>query len=84
VGTADFRPILKAEMRALDADLAMAIAKTSDRMSKAHLEDAREQIKTMKCGIRVTVIPRSDEIRVGRHPPLRRNPPPSVRRARSC
>jgi hypothetical protein len=47
VGTADFRPILKAEMRALDADLATAIAKTSDRMSKAHLEDARDQIKKM-------------------------------------
>ena len=47
VGTADFRPILKAEMRALDADLAAAIAKTSDRMSKAHLEDARDQIRKM-------------------------------------
>ena len=34
-------------MRALDADLATAIAKTSDRMSKAHLEDARDLIKTM-------------------------------------
>ncbi|MEQ1693585.1 MAG: zinc-dependent metalloprotease, partial [Gemmatimonas sp.] len=47
VTTADFRPILKSEMRALDADLATAIAKTSDRMSKAHLEDARDQIKQM-------------------------------------
>jgi len=47
VTTADFRPILKSEMRALDADLAAAIAKTSDRMSKAHLEDARDQIATM-------------------------------------
>ena len=47
VGTADFRPILKAEMRALDADLASAIAKTTDRMSKAHLEDARDQIRKM-------------------------------------
>jgi hypothetical protein len=47
VGTADFRPILKAEMRALDADLATAIGKTSDRMSKAHLQDARDQIKKM-------------------------------------
>jgi hypothetical protein len=47
VTTADFRPILKSEMRALDADLAAAIAKTSDRMSKAHLEDARDQIVTM-------------------------------------
>jgi len=47
VATADFRPILKAEMRSLDADLATAIGKTSDRMTKAHLEDARDQIKKM-------------------------------------
>ena len=47
VGTADFRPILKSEMRALDADLASAIGRTSDRMTKAHLEDARDQIKKM-------------------------------------
>ncbi len=47
VGTADFRPILKSEMRALDADLATAIGRTSDRMSKAHLEDARDQIRKM-------------------------------------
>lgn len=47
VGTADLRPILKAEMRALDADLTTAIGKTSDRMSKAHLEDARDQIRKM-------------------------------------
>jgi hypothetical protein len=47
VSTADFRPILKAEMRALDAELATAIAKTGDKMSKAHLEDARDQIKKM-------------------------------------
>jgi hypothetical protein len=47
VSTADFRPILKSEMRALDADLASAIAKTSDRMSRAHLEDARDQIRKM-------------------------------------
>ncbi len=47
VTTADFRPILKSEMRALNADLASAIARTNDRMSKAHLEDARDQIKQM-------------------------------------
>ncbi len=47
VSTSDFRPILKSEMRALDADLATAIARTSDRMSKAHLEDSRDQIKKM-------------------------------------
>jgi hypothetical protein len=47
VGTADFRPILKADMRTLDADLASALGKTSDRMTKAHLEDARDQIRKM-------------------------------------
>ena len=47
VTTADFRPILKSEMRALDADLVAAIARTRDRMSKAHLEDARDQIAKM-------------------------------------
>ena len=43
----DLRPILKSEMRALDADLATAIGKTTDRMTKAHLEDARDQIRKM-------------------------------------
>ncbi|HCT56331.1 MAG TPA: hypothetical protein DGD08_03870 [Gemmatimonas aurantiaca] len=47
VSPADIRPIIKSEMRALDAQLAAAIGRTSDRMSKAHLEDARDQIKTM-------------------------------------
>jgi hypothetical protein len=47
VGTAEIRPILKSEMRALDADLAAAISRTSDRMTKAHLEDARDQIREM-------------------------------------
>jgi len=46
-GTADFRPILKAEMRALDADLRRAIGATRDRMTRAHLEDARDQIGKM-------------------------------------
>ena len=47
VGSANFRPILKSEMRALDANLASAIGRTSDRMTRAHLEDARDQIKKM-------------------------------------
>jgi hypothetical protein len=34
-------------MRSLDADLATAIGRTSDRMTKAHLEDARDQIRKM-------------------------------------
>lgn len=47
VSTADIRPILRSEMRALDAQLAAAIGRTSDRMTRAHLEDARDQIKKM-------------------------------------
>lgn len=43
----EVRAILKSEMRALDAELATAIGKTSDRMSKAHLEDARDLIRKM-------------------------------------
>jgi hypothetical protein len=34
-------------MRALDGELVTAIAKTGDRMSKAHLEDARDLIARM-------------------------------------
>ncbi|MEP6781234.1 MAG: zinc-dependent metalloprotease, partial [Gemmatimonadaceae bacterium] len=45
--TDDIRPILKDEMRMLDRDLATAIAKSSDRMSRAHLADTRDQIKHM-------------------------------------
>ncbi|MBY0489275.1 MAG: zinc-dependent metalloprotease [Gemmatimonadaceae bacterium] len=47
VTAVEVRAILKSEMRALDADLATAIGKTSDRMSKAHLEDARDLIRKM-------------------------------------
>ncbi|MDQ6612551.1 MAG: zinc-dependent metalloprotease, partial [Gemmatimonadota bacterium] len=46
-GAGDFRAIVKSEMRALDAQLAAAIGKSSDRMTKAHLEDARDEIKGM-------------------------------------
>ena len=45
--TRDFRPILKDEMRTLDNELASAVSKTSDRASRAHLQDVRDQIKTM-------------------------------------
>ena len=44
VNTADFRPILKDEMHLLDKELAAAIGKTSDRTTRAHLQDARDQI----------------------------------------
>ncbi len=43
----DFRGLLKDEMRLLDRDLASAIGRTSDRTTRAHLADARDQIKAM-------------------------------------
>ncbi len=46
-GTRDFRPLLKDEMRTLDRELSVAIGKTSDRASRAHLTDVRDQIKAM-------------------------------------
>jgi hypothetical protein len=45
--TDDVRPILKDEMRILDRELATAIGHTSDRMTRAHLADTRDQIKQM-------------------------------------
>ncbi|MFY7923356.1 MAG: zinc-dependent metalloprotease, partial [Gemmatimonas sp.] len=47
VSTRDFRPLLKDEMRVLDRELAGAIARTGDRTTRAHLQDARDQIKAM-------------------------------------
>jgi hypothetical protein len=47
VNTRDFRPLLKDEMRTLDRELAAAIGRMSDRASRAHLQDARDQIKAM-------------------------------------
>jgi hypothetical protein len=38
------RPLYRAELKSLSASLAAAIAKTSDRETKAHLEDSRNQI----------------------------------------
>jgi hypothetical protein len=43
----DFRPLVKDEMRVLDRELASAISRTSDRTSRAHLMDSRDQIKEM-------------------------------------
>ncbi len=45
--TRDFRPLLKDEMRTLDRELAAAVGRTSDRTSRAHLQDARDQIRKM-------------------------------------
>ncbi|MCC6241616.1 MAG: zinc-dependent metalloprotease [Gemmatimonadaceae bacterium] len=47
VSTRDFRPLLKDEMRTLDRELASAIGRSRDRVSRAHLSDARDQIKAM-------------------------------------
>jgi hypothetical protein len=44
VNTRDFRPLLKDEMRIARPELAAAIGRTSDRASRAHLQDARDQI----------------------------------------
>jgi len=47
VNTRDFRPLLKDEMRTLDRELAAAIGRTGDRATRAHLQDARDQIEAM-------------------------------------
>jgi hypothetical protein len=45
--TRDFRGLLKDEMRVLDRELETAIARTTDRTTRAHLADARDQIREM-------------------------------------
>ncbi len=45
--TRDFRPLVKDEMRTLDGELAAAVGRISDRASRAHVMDMRDQIKTM-------------------------------------
>jgi hypothetical protein len=42
--TSDIRAAFRAELRALDADVRGAIGKSGDRMTRAHLEDVRDQI----------------------------------------
>ena len=44
---ADFRGLLRAEMMDLSRELSTAIGRTGDRATKAHLEDARDQIRKM-------------------------------------
>ena len=43
--TSDVKAAFKAELRALDASIQRALPRASDRMTRAHLEDARDQIK---------------------------------------
>jgi hypothetical protein len=40
----DVRPVLRGELRALDRELAAAIPRAADRMTRLHLEDARAEI----------------------------------------
>jgi hypothetical protein len=47
VSVADARPLLRLEMKDLDAQLAEAMGKVRDRTTRAHLEDARDQIQKM-------------------------------------
>jgi Met-zincin len=44
---ADFRGLLRLEMMDLSRELASAVGRTSDRATRAHLEDARAQIEKM-------------------------------------
>jgi hypothetical protein len=43
--TSDVQAIFRADLRGLDREIQAAIAKTTDRDTRAHLEDARERIK---------------------------------------
>jgi Met-zincin len=44
---ADFRGLLRAEMNDLSRELTAGMTRTGDRATRAHLEDARDQIKKM-------------------------------------
>jgi hypothetical protein len=43
--TSDVQAALRLELRTLDGDLAKALGKAGDRITRAHIEDARDQIK---------------------------------------
>ncbi|MBS1810429.1 MAG: zinc-dependent metalloprotease [Acidobacteria bacterium] len=42
--TDDTRALVRSELRALNADVAKALAKTTDRVTRAHLDDVKDQI----------------------------------------
>jgi Met-zincin/Domain of unknown function (DUF5117)/Domain of unknown function (DUF5118) len=44
---ADFRGLLRAEMNDLSRELGAAVPRTTDRATRAHLDDARDQIRKM-------------------------------------
>ncbi|MFT6827282.1 MAG: hypothetical protein ACJAZV_000563, partial [Roseivirga sp.] len=43
----DIRPVVRAELKTLQSRIQAAIPRTSDRMSKIHLEDALERVKML-------------------------------------
>jgi hypothetical protein len=43
----DIRPMARGELKTLQANIRSAIPRTSDKMSKLHLEDALERINTI-------------------------------------
>lgn len=43
----DIRPVVRAELKTLQSRIRAAIPRTSDRMSKIHLEDALERVKNI-------------------------------------
>jgi len=45
VSQSDIRPVVRAELNALQRDINRAIGRTSDRMSRYHLQDAYERIE---------------------------------------
>lgn len=45
VSQSDIRPVVRAELKALNAVLRSALNRTSDRMSKFHIQDLRERIE---------------------------------------
>jgi hypothetical protein len=49
--------IFRADMKALDRDIQNALGKTTDRDTRAHLEDARERIrKALDTPVRVNPV----------------------------
>ncbi len=47
VSQSDIRPMVRAELKVLDGQIRSALARTSDRTSRYHLEDARERIDSI-------------------------------------
>ena len=45
VSQSDIRPVVRAELKALQRDINRAIGRTSDRMSRYHLQDVDERIE---------------------------------------